>query len=136
MISAETWCISLFKVDRLGNHLNYLSIHFLYHCVNTTIWFNCFFLLPKWLVTISRQGQDRSVRYVCDTSCGFLIELNCWKWYFLFIFVRMYSLSYFLKLLQKLASESIGIHHILEHRYMLVWCKSLPLMHFLFKNEI
>lgn len=72
MISAETWCISLFKVDRLGNHLNYLSIHFLYR-VNATIWFNCFLLLPKWLVTVSRQeGQDHSVCYVCDTLCGFL----------------------------------------------------------------
>lgn len=48
----------------------------------------------------------------------------------------MYSLSHFLKLLQKLASESIGIHHTLEHRYSLVWYKSLPLMHYLFKNKI
>lgn len=139
MISAETWCISLVKIDRHGNHLNYLSIHFLYHCVNATIWFNCFFFsfYPNDLLLFLGKKVRTTVLVMYVIHCVvFLIELNCWKWYFLFIFVRIYSLSHFLKLLQKLASESIGIHHTLEHRYILVWYKSLPLMHYLFKNKI
>lgn len=96
-----------------------------------------FFLLPKWLVTVSRQeGQDHSVSYVCDTLCGFLNWGKLLKVIFSIHFCPYVFIILFFKITSEASQWKYRYTSYIGAQIHLSMIQSLPLMHYLFKNKI